>query len=275
MSTNTDTQSQRVAYNNGILLDASDFQQEQTYHRSRLALAIAYAQGFGTIAGLKVQRFPIGSIPAGTTTPRTEEQLVVFPGVALDRTGRLIEIQSAQSLRLDAWFKYQIAQPGAALTPFRDGSGQRYFVGDLFLSFNECAQGLRPGFPEPTEDATDAVVASRTNDSFQLQLIVRDCNPETTLPSIPTGRFPTTVTSRADLLNAIYSAYPPVNPTLDALYPPGFTDTTAVFLSRVRIRLLDASSTTLDRHATTEVAIDDLDRPVVAPADLLTQLIHS
>lgn len=275
MSTQTDTQSQRVAYNNGILLDASDFQQEQTYHRSRLALALAYTQGFGTIAGLKVQLFPIGSIPEGTTTPRTEEQLVVFPGIALDRAGRLIEVKSAQSLRLDAWFKYQVALPGATLTPYQDGAGLRYFVGDLFLSYNECPQGLRPGFPEPDADATDAVVASRTNDSFQLQLVVRDCNPETSLPSIPSGRFPTPIATRADLLTAIYAAYPTANATLDAQYPPGFTDTTSVFLSRVRIRLKDTPSTTLDRNASTEVVIDDLGRPVIAPSDLLTQLIHS
>lgn len=265
--------SQRVVYRNGILLDASDFQQEQSYHRSRLALALSLIHGFGTIAGLRVEHSPGGAIgPDGE--PHPPEQIMVHPGIALDRAGHLIEIKTPQCLRLAHWLAFQIAQPGAALKPFRDPADQRYFVGDLFLRFNECAQGLRPGFPEPAADATDAIVPSRSSDSFELLLVPRDCDPETTLPAVPTSRFPSTAPAdRAALLASIYAAYELTSPVNDQEYPPGFADKSAVFLSRIQIRLEDAPAVTLDRHTSNEVVIDDLTRPIVTATDLLRHLI--
>ncbi len=265
MTTTSASPSQRVIYRNGILLDASDFQQEQQYHRSRLAIALSQVHGFGTIAGLKVER-----VAASGTT---EEQLVVHPGIALDRAGHLIEITAKQCLRLNRWLEFQVAQPAAALKPFRDSADQRYFVGDLFLRFNECPQGLRPGFPEPAADATDAIVPSRSNDSFELQLIPRDCDPETDLPDVPASRFAAAPADRAALLTAIYAAYAPPSPTIDQEYPPDFEDKTAVFLARVRLRLEDAPATSLDRHASGDVVIEDLARPIVTPTDLLFHLL--
>jgi hypothetical protein len=264
--------SQRVSYRNGILLDASDFQQEQHYHRSRLAIALGSIHGLGTIAGLKVEHFAAGTLPEGSTTPRSEDQLVVRPGIALDRAGRLIEITGDQCLRLNRWLLHQLAQPAAALKPYRDPTDRRYFVGDLFLRYNENAQGLRPGFPEPAADATDSIVPSRTNDSFELKLITRDCDPETTLPALPLSRFPAPTANRAALLAAVYAAYP--NPDhLIPGYPDELGDTNAVFLSRVRIRLEDAPATSLTRHASNEVVIDDIDRPIVTSTDLLAHLL--
>lgn len=264
--------SQRVAYRDGILLDASDFQQEQDYHRSRLALALSRIHGFGTIAGLRVERVPAGPVDPATGEPDPQEQLRVLPGIALDRAGRLVEVRESQCLRLARWFAFQVAQPGARLKPFVNGP-RRFFVGDLFLRFKECPQGLRPGFPEPAADATDAIVPSRTNDAFELQLVPRDCDPETTLPPVPASRFPAPATTRAALLAAVYAAYDPGSPSIDREYPAGFADPTAVFLSRVRLRLLDAPVTSLARHASGEVLIDDLERPLVTPTDLLRHLL--
>ena len=45
----------RVFYATGVLLDAKDFQDEQMYHRARLARALAYAHSSGTVAGLRVE----------------------------------------------------------------------------------------------------------------------------------------------------------------------------------------------------------------------------
>lgn len=264
--------SQRVSYRNGILLDASDFQQEQSYHRSRLGLALSLLHGHGTIAGLRVEHSPAGAVDPASGEPEPPEQLVVHPGVALDRTGRLIEVRERQCLRLNRWFAHQVAQPGAVLKPFVSG-GQRAFVGDLFLRFRECPQGLRPGFPEPAADATDAVVPARTNDSFELQLVPRDCDPENTLPPVPVRRFPSSPANRAALLAAVYGAYPAPNPPLGPEYPPGFADPAAVFLCRVRIRLVNTPAGSLDRHAGGAVTVDDLDRPLVVAGDLLRLLL--
>lgn len=272
MTTTSPSPSQRVSYHNGILLDASDFQQEQTYHRTRLAVALSQIHGFGTVAGLRVERTPAGPNDA-SGQPDPEEILRVHPGLAVDRAGRLIEIRTAQCLRLARWFAFQVAQPAATLKPFRAGNGQRFFVGDLFLRFKECPQGLRPGFPEPAADATDAIVASRTNDAFELVLAPRDCDPETSLPAVPATRFAATPANRAALLAAVYAAYEPGSPTVDREYPASFADKTAVFLARVRIRLADAPATTLVRHPSSEVVVDDLDRPIVTSTDLLRRLL--
>lgn len=264
--------SKRVVYRNGILLDASDFQQEQLYHRSRLALALRHLHGFGTIAGLRVEHTPGG--PVGSDgEPHPPEQLKVHPGLALDRAGHLIEITEPQCLRLNKWFAFQVDQPGAVLKPFRDSGAQRFFVGDLFLRFNECPQGLRPGFPEPAADATDAIVPSRSHDSFELLFVARDCDPETTLPPVPASRFPTPPADRAALLTAIYDAYERGSPAIDQEYPPDFPDKNAVFLARIRLRLADAPDASLDRHSSGEIVVDDADRPLVASADALLHLL--
>ena len=272
MTPTSSPSSQRVSYRNGILLDASDFQQEQSYHRSRLALALRLLHGHGTIAGLRVEYSPAGAVDPNSGEPEPPEQIIVHPGVALDRAGRLIEIASRQCLRLNRWFDFQVAQPGAALRPFVSG-GQRAFIGDLFLRFKECPQGLRPGFPEPAADASDAIVPSRTNDSFELQLVPRDCDPENILPAVPVRRFPTVPANRAALLTAIYGSYPAADAAPGPEYPPGFADPTAVFLCRLRIRLVNSPAGSLARHASGAVTLDDVDRPLVVPGDLLRQLL--
>ncbi|MFT3870698.1 MAG: hypothetical protein QM715_19785 [Nibricoccus sp.] len=271
MSTNTTNPSQRVAYNNGILLDASDFQQEQLYHRSRLAAALTVLHGSGTIAGLKAELIPAKDATA--TEPAVPEQLIVNPGIALDRIGRLVEIKTKQSLRLDRWYNFQKAKPGAILKPFRDLGPNRYFIADILLRYRAFSQGLRPGFPEPAADATDAIVPSRANDSFELLLVPRDCDPEIELPAIPKSRFDAKPTTKAELLDAIYKAYDQSNPAIDQDSGQGASDVTAIFITRVRIRLVDAPSTSLNRHASAEVVIDDLDRPLVTTTELLRQLL--
>jgi hypothetical protein len=262
----------RVSYHDGMLLDAEDFRQEQGYHRGRLAAALARVHGFGTIGGLKVERFAAGTLRPEDNVPRADEELVVSPGLALDRQGRLIEVAAAQCLRLNRWFDFQAGQPGAALKPWLNGS-ERYLVGDVFLRYREFPQGLRPAFPEPAADATDAVVASTTLEAFELVLTVRDCDPETSKPATPQRRFAAAPADRRALLDALYAAHAPANPAGGPEYPLDFPDKTAVFLSRVLIQLEDAPSSAVARHASAAVVIEDLERPIVAPGDLLASLL--
>ena len=51
-------QPERAAYATGMLLDVQDFIDEQTYHRGRLARALAFLAGGGTLAGLEVTHRP-------------------------------------------------------------------------------------------------------------------------------------------------------------------------------------------------------------------------
>ncbi len=47
----------RLCYALGVLLDASDFDAEQAYHRGRLARALVYLNGMGTAAGALSEPF--------------------------------------------------------------------------------------------------------------------------------------------------------------------------------------------------------------------------
>src|SRR5262245_17321083 len=87
---------ERPAYATGILLDAADFTDEQTYHRGRLARALAFVAGGGTAAGLEVVY-----VAASGDQP---EEIQVNAGLAIDRLGRLIEVPRPACLRLANWF---------------------------------------------------------------------------------------------------------------------------------------------------------------------------
>ena len=105
---------ERVNYATGVLLDAEDFRDEQTYHRGRLATALRHLAGFGTVAGLRV-------LPPEAAD--VELELGVAPGVAIDRHGRLLELQTPQCIRLARWFAAETtrrlphAMPAAAPPP--------------------------------------------------------------------------------------------------------------------------------------------------------------
>ena len=114
---------------------------------------------------------------------------------------------------------------------------------------------------------------ARTNDSFDLQLVPRDCDPENTLPPVPARRPSAVPANRAALLASIYGSYPAGGAVTGQEYPPDFADVTAVFLCRVRIRLVNAPAGSLARAAGNPVTGDDLDRPLVVPGDLLRLLL--
>jgi hypothetical protein len=181
---------QRPAYFTGMLLDAQDFRDEQTYHRGRLAQAIAFLSGGGTVAGLRVTH------RAEDATTGTPEEIRVEPGVAVDRLGRLVEVPRPACLRLQRWFDASLATDGGDtlrraayddLTRFvsprlqaEAGTGDvpalpaRAIVADVLLRFVACEQGLTPSFAAGPFDALDAVATSRLRDAYELLLIARD-----------------------------------------------------------------------------------------------------
>lgn len=156
---------ERVNYATGVMLQADDFEAEQTYHRGRLAQLARHLLGFGTIAGLRVIR------------PRADDNLLelqVAPGLALDRHGRLIEVHEAQCIRLAAWFaaqnpqKLRAATHDAPRTPLPQA-----VVADVFLSARTCGRGKTPSFASGPFDALDALVPARLAENPQLDLVLR------------------------------------------------------------------------------------------------------
>jgi hypothetical protein len=194
----------RPHYATGMLLDAGDFADEQTYHRSRLARALAFVSGAGarrlaegldaetasaaglfaggTLAGLRVRQVPA----AGEAV----EEVRIAPGLAVDRLGRLVELPRPVCLRLTRWFDGEVARDGgdglrlAALdNPQRFASARlvadgpalpaRAVVADVFLRFVTCRQALTPAFASGPFDALDAVQSSRLRDAFEVHLVLR------------------------------------------------------------------------------------------------------
>lgn len=170
MSTRTDRLSRtefdhrdRLNFVQGLLLDSESFKAEQLYHRGRLARALAYLFGTGTVAGLEV-----------TYPPDGPDELRVAPGLAIDPLGRLIEIPRLWCLDLEPWFAAQrdadlsdgwIAEGPAPADP--------QLVADVFVRFAECERRLSPAFATGPYDALDSVSPSRLRDGFELALVIR------------------------------------------------------------------------------------------------------
>lgn len=176
----------RLYYAEGVFLDANDFLQEQAYHRSRLARAMDYLHGHGTAAGLRVVYEP----PTGRDADGyANDRLKVEPGVAIDRTGRLIEVPALCCTRIDRWFVRTPSVDAAPDDPDRvfqaaltagvvDAPGVPatlgpHVVADLYLRFAVCERGLTPAFASGPFDATDAVQPSRMRDGWELALFLR------------------------------------------------------------------------------------------------------
>lgn len=166
---------ERVNYATGVLLQADDFRDEQTYHRGRLAVALRHLVGFGTIAGLAVR------------APEAEDnelELRVEPGLALDRHGRLIELGAPYCIRLARWFAAQetpalrAAIHRAPRTPLPVA-----VVADIFLAAAECGRGKTPSFASGPFDALDALVPARLAEQPELTLVLRAEGPPADIPA--------------------------------------------------------------------------------------------
>lgn len=233
----------RLHYATGELLGAADFQDEQTYHRRRLAQALLHMGGSGTLAGL---RAIVVHHPGQNGAP-DDVELEIQPGLALDRAGRLIEVPREACLRLRRWFEYLAhRRPDSEGVDVSDLRGAwradaglpagGAVVADVFLAFHACERGYTPAFASGPFDALDATQASRVRDGYELTLVLRseaDAN-------LPTPFDPWAGLTTANLSQRVLGAWSAL-----ALPEPGHvgpwhenpegTDPTAVLLARLRI----------------------------------------
>src|SRR5689334_18486754 len=166
-----DVSPDRVAYAEGALLGVEAFTDDQTYDRGRLARALAFLDGSGTLAGLKVEY-------KGPRGPN--EQVVTHPGAAIDRLGRLVEVPRDACIRLDNWYS---AQTASDLVQGFHAAANGVIV-DVFLRFVACDRALTPAFATGPFDATDYASPSRVRDGYKLELVIRkEGNPP--LPASP------------------------------------------------------------------------------------------
>jgi hypothetical protein len=264
---------ERVNYATGMMLQADDFEAEQTYHRGRLAQLSRYLLGHGTLAGLRV-------VPPGTNDNLLE--LKVEPGLAIDRHGRLIEIPAAQCIRLGPWFEAQddrylrAATHDSPRTPLPQA-----VVADVFLAAHPCGRGKTPSFASGPFDALDALVPARIGETGHLELVLRmEGNPDPDggpgvpgdIPK-PKNFWPGAGANAAATLEAVLGSWnvgfsSNANESLDGLqeHVPG-KEPSAVLLARVMIPV------TLDRASpasvgptlepTQAIAVDQTLRPII------------
>ncbi|HEU4621361.1 MAG TPA: hypothetical protein VFS42_03980 [Burkholderiaceae bacterium] len=191
---------ERVNYATGVLLDATDFADEQRYVRGRLARVLAAIDGHGTLAGLRVSCPLTLNAGAENAKPNTELEVHVEPGLALDRLGRLIEVRFIQCLRIKRWLADLDARPPtdaarlALIAAVRDTPA--ILALDVFARFVICPHGKTPAFAAGPFNATDYVVPSRLADAFELTLSIanavrvnpNDPNDTSTELAIPAPR---------------------------------------------------------------------------------------
>jgi hypothetical protein len=280
----------RVFYELGVMLDKEDFRGEQTYHRGRLARALAFLEGPGTVAGLRVDVTPDPATPA-PPSPDAEE-VRVHPGLAIDEVGRLIEVPSLRCTRVARWYAAQAAdQDGAArlraaFHPVSVGAAAGHVIVDLFLRFAACERGKTPAFATGPFDALDAVQPSRIRDGFELQLVPRiEGSPPLPPPRWPVFAGTTAAERRQALHSAILDAWDAFRPKNrreedvpdDPVVPTWFDPYGArhwILLARLSIPATDQGvDLPAQRDASQKIVVDSTIRPFVYTPGALLRLL--
>jgi hypothetical protein len=267
---------ERVNYATGVLLDAPDFRDEQTYHRARLARMLQYLVGMGTIAGL-------GVVPPDAGD--AELRLQVSPGLALDRYGRPIELDIPECIRLARWFAAQDTSVlRGALHRAPAVTVDAAVVADVFLAWHECPRAKTPALAAGPFDALDAVVPARLADCHQLKLVPRAESTEPPAgggpaPTLPTpanlwpdpASFADPAVRHTQLLKTVIGSWFE-DPAAAGLPPPlrehvAGEDTSAVLLARVTIPVTLAAGAPADARPVLRldqrVRVDNSLRPFI------------
>lgn len=248
---------ERVNYATGVLLDAEDFRDEQTYHRARQANLLRALAGFGTLAGLRVER---------PDDDDAERELRVAAGFAIDRLGRLVEVTSPQCIRLSRWFA---AQPTALLRAAIQAGPPKAVIVDVFLSTRDCARGKTPAFATGPFDALDAIVPARLSESALLEIVPRiEAAP---IPA-PKNFWPGAEATDAEKLEAVLGSYEQGNGAVGETFDPLIEhvvgqNALSVLLARVAIPVSLADGSGSDARPQLDllspVSVDNSIRPFV------------
>ena len=265
----------RVHYETGVLLDATDFRAEQSYHRGRLARALRYLHGSGTVAGLRVVHRPAIEREKDAQFPEgREEELEVQPGLALDRLGRIIEVPRRACIRLNRWYESQ--RPDDVNAALHNDARHQGVVVDLFIRFVSCERGKTPAFATGPFDALDAVAPSRLRDYYELRLVLRkEGNPPLPLNSWPDLAAVKKAERHQALREAIFNSWPrgtdpaqpdanPNDPEPAVEYVEG-QDKSSVFLARIVIPATRTTDEKLPARASAPVTVDNDARLFVYP----------
>lgn len=253
---------QRVAYAIGRMLGAEDFQAEQNYHRNRLA-RVTRMLGTGTVFGLNV---------TCKTDPNADNiEVRVEPGMAIDRAGRLIEVQNAVCIRLKKFLDGQ-SDSDLSLSLKDAGDKTMQLVSDVFVRFVECDRGKTPAFADNDYDATDAFTANRTLDGFRMELVLR--KDAAKLPVDPWDKVTakgSVTAATVDSVKTMLLTAKAVDMTEPQEYPEGYDDPTAVFLARVGVAGKSTGAGKKPALDYSKINVNNMARLFVYPPSLLAR----
>lgn len=261
----------RPNYALGVMLDATDFVDEQTYHRGRLSRALQVVNGHGTVAGLEVTYAPAVPVGSPDAPAGHSEELRVGAGLAIDGIGRLIEVPRDACITLSRWWDAQTNDAlSAALKPARGG-----VVADVFLRFVACGRGRTPAFASGPFDALDATVYSRVRDGYELRLVPR---PEDAPPTPPDPWAAVTGATPADKLasvkTAVFARWRELALRRDRSVPPATIDPQLDWLLLARIVIAAAADGARPRRLPAAPTIDNQVRSFSLPTGALLRLLE-
>jgi hypothetical protein len=239
----------RVFYATGVLLNAQHLDAEQLDNHRGLARALAYLHGSGTLAGLEVTW--------ERETDGRGERVIVKPGIALDRLGRIIEVPRAAPLPLDRWFDEQSdTHLISGFKPSLQG-----VVADVFVR-------LVPGEPAQTPGP-----------AYEVKLYLRQEPDPPPLPPPTWPVFMRTDGARRDLQDAIFAAWHEGDDSCDqggarplAEHVLG-QDPTSVFLARLVLPATLPASSGRPIRTAAEVVVDNRSRRFAYPPAALARWV--
>src|SRR5437660_6966699 len=242
----------RVFYATGVLLDAQHLDAEQLFDHRWLGRALSYLHGSGTLAGLEVTW--------EKATGGRSERLVVKPGIALDRLGRVIEVPRDADLALDRWFDEQSDAPLiGGFKPSLQG-----VVADVFVR-------LVPGEPGPTPGS-----------AYEVKLYLRQEPDPPPLPQPTWPVFMRTDGARRDLQDAIFAAWAACHEGEDSCDQGGprplpehvvGQDPTSVFLARLVLPATLPASGGRPIRSARDVVVDNRSRRFAYPPAALARWV--
>ncbi len=239
----------RVFYATGVLLHPQHLDAEQLYDDRWLARALSYLHGSGTLAGLEVTW--------EKATGGRSERLVVKPGIALDRLGRIIEVPRDADLPLDGWF---------------DGQSDAHLIGSF-----------KPSFQGVVADVFVRLVSGEAGEAprsaYEVRLYLRQepDPPPLPLPAWPV--FTRTDGARRELQDAIFAAWHEGDDSSDQDGPKSLPehvlgqDPTSVFLARLVLPATLSATGGRPIRTAGEVVVDNRSRRFVYPPAALARWV--
>ena len=144
-----------LRYHFGMLLGVEDFSTEQRYLRGKSRLHNAWLHRAGVVWGLDVD------------VRADDREIRVFPGLALDPSGRELHLDVRCCMDIGAWYDAHSADANATV----DEDGTVHLNGRVEIAFCSCGTRPVPAISGPCEGADVDTAYSRTYETVSIRFV--------------------------------------------------------------------------------------------------------